>query len=310
MSTSTINNLIIIGSGPAAYTAGIYAGRANLGPIIIQGNMPGGQLTTTTVIENYPGLPEGVNGPDLMQLMHEQATREGCVFINDIVVKVDLHELPYKVYTQNEEFITKSIIIATGATAKKLEVPGIDTFWNKGISACATCDGPLRIFRNVPLIVVGGGDTACEEAQHLSKFGSIVYILVRSNKMRASKAMQRKVISNPKIKIMFNTSIVSVSGNKFLELVQIVDNITKNTSEIAARGLFFGIGHTPNTKFLDDQIILNESGYIVTDNTKTNIKGVFACGDVQDYIYRQAITAAGTGCMAAIECEKYLESLE
>lgn len=307
---STSHNVIIIGSGPAGYTAGIYTARANLQPIMLQGTLPGGQLMTTTIVENYPGFPNGIDGGELMQQMREQANKEGCILIDEEVIKVNLQEYPYKVYTNNKEYVTKSIIIATGATAKKLDAPGVEKYWNKGISACATCDGPLKIFRNKPLIVVGGGDTACEEALHLTKFGSMIYMLVRSNKMRASKIMQTKVTNNNKIKVLFDTSITHVSGEALLNKVSTINTNTGETIDINANGLFFGIGHIPNVGFLEGQVLLNENGYIVTDNTKTSIPGVFACGDVQDYVYRQAITAAGSGCMAAIECEKYLETIE
>jgi thioredoxin reductase (NADPH) len=308
----SLHNVIIIGSGPAAYTAGIYTARANLNPVIFEGNLPGGQLITTTMVENYPGFSDGIDGYELMQEMQKQCVNVGCKIYSEYVTKVELSNYPYSVVTETGTvFHTKSIIIATGANAKKLKLPNGDKYWNKGISACATCDGALPFFRRRPrpLAVVGGGDTACEESMHLSKFGSIVYMLVRGDKMRASKAMQKKVTTNEKIKIIYNTQVLNVGGNEFLESIQVVD-ANGVESEIKVNGLFYGIGHEPNTAFLENQIELNESKYIKAVNTKTNKAGVFAAGDVQDYIYRQAITAAGSGCMAAIECEKYLESLE
>lgn len=312
-------NVIIIGSGPAAYTAGIYTARANLNPLILEGEAPGGQLTTTTSIENYPGFSKGIDGYELMQEMREQCINAKCHVQSEYVVKINFQVHPYLVKTVDKEFYAKSIIIATGAEAKKLKLSNGDKFWGKGISACATCDGPLPFFRNKPIAVVGGGDTACEEALHLSKFGSIIYMFVRGDKMRASKIMQNKVLSNTKINIIYNTEILDAhSNNEFLEKILIINKVSNEIREINVSGLFYGIGHQPNTAFLDNQLELDNNGYIKTKDQKgnyqqscgvyTNIKGVFAAGDVQDHIYRQAITAAGSGCMAALECERFLES--
>lgn len=306
--TKSVHNVIIIGSGPAALTAGIYAARANLDPLILEGEEPGGQLTTTTTVENYPGFSKGIDGFELIEEMRNQCINVGCKIYSEYVIKVNLQEYPYHVITTNQTLYTKSIIIATGANAKKLDLPNGNRLWGKGISACATCDGALPFFRNKPIAVVGGGDTACEEAIHLSKFGSIIYMFVRGNKMRASKIMQNKVLNNKKIQIIYDTEILDVIGEEFLQKVLVINKIINETSEINVNGLFYGIGHVPNTAFLENQIELDENGYIKTINTHTNKKGVFAAGDVQDHIYRQAITAAGSGCMAALECEKFLEA--
>lgn len=300
-----IHDVICIGSGPAGYTAAIYAARANLRPLLFEGNTPGGQLVTTK-IENFPGFADGIDGFKLMQEMKKQCINYGCKVYPDDVTRVDLQEYPYKVYATDRVFTTKSIIIATGATAKTLELPNGSKFWGNGISACAVCEASSPIFKNKPIAVVGGGDSACEEALYLSKFGSIIYLIVRSNKMRASKIMQDRVLGNSKIKMMYNTEIVDVKGDKVLEGIKVVNNQTKKVSEISSNGLFYAIGHSPNVKFLENQIELDENGYIKANNTFTNVKGVFAAGDVQDHIYRQAITAAGSGCMAALECEKFL----
>ncbi len=308
-----MENLIIIGSGPAAHTAAIYAGRAKLNPLVYEGLLAGGvaaggQLTTTTEVENYPGFPEGVSGPELMVKMREQAIKCGARIKTLTVDKVDLKSNPFKVFSGNEVVEAKSIIIATGATAKRMNVPGEEKFWQKGISACAVCDGALPFFRNKVLVVVGGGDSAGEEATFLTKYASKVILLVRRDVLRASKAMQERVSANPKIEIMWNTELTEAVGEKSLAAVKIKNNKTNQESKIDAGGLFYAIGHLPNTSFLNGQIELDETGYIKTvpGTTKTNVPGVFACGDVQDKIYRQAVTAAGSGCMAALEAEKYL----
>lgn len=291
-------DVIIIGSGPAGYTAGIYAIRSGLSVLILEGENWGGQLMTTTTIENYPGFVDGVNGFELMNSMREQCIKQGCKVVSEIVttmVSKDIHI----VSTTNTDYTSRSVIIATGAYAKKLDIPGGDTFWNKGISACAVCDGALPMFRNKPIVVVGGGDTACEEASFLSSFGSIVYMLVRGNKMRASEIMQKRVLSNPKITVMFDTHVVEATGDGMLR------EIVTNTGKLEVSGLFYAIGHIPNSEPFED-VETDADGYIITDNTKTNVVGVFACGDVQDKIYRQAITAAASGCQAAMEAYKYL----
>ncbi|MFT5170182.1 MAG: thioredoxin reductase (NADPH) [Lysobacterales bacterium] len=308
-----MRNVVIIGSGPAAHTAAIYAGRGNLEPLMYEGMMAagvaaGGQLTTTTEIENFPGFPEGLGGPELMDRMRLQSINCGTEIKTVTVDRVDLSCTPFKVFAGSEEIEAKTIIISTGATAKRLGVPNEEKLWNRGISACAVCDGALPIFRNQPLVVVGGGDTACEEATFLTKFSSKVTILVRRDILRASKAMQDRVTNDPKIEILWHTELIDVHGEQKLEEVEIINNQTNEKSRLQASGMFYAIGHTPNTSFLEGQIKCDETGYIVTEpgTTKTNIPGVFAAGDVQDHIYRQAVTAAGTGCMAALEAEHHI----
>ncbi len=313
---SNTENLIIIGSGPAAHTAAIYAARAELNPLMFEGMMAGGvaaggQLTTTTDVENYPGFPEGIMGPDLMVRFREQSVKCGTRIETATVDRVDLSSTPYKVIVGSKEIETRSIVIATGATAKRLRVPGEEKLWQRGISACAVCDGALPVFRNKVLFVIGGGDTACEEASFLTKYASKVVMCVRRDEMRASKVMQERVRKNDKIEIMWNTELVDVLGDKMLEQVKLINNKTEEESTVAAGGLFYAIGHIPNTSFLGGQVKCDDSGYIITQpgSPLTDVPGVFACGDVQDKIYRQAITAAGSGCMAALEAERYLAEL-
>lgn len=309
-----MRNVIIIGSGPAAHTAAIYTARANLAPLMFEGLMAGGvaaggQLTTTTEVENYPGFPKGISGPELMDAMRQQSINCGTEVKTLTVDKVDLSSSSFKVYTGNDVTETKTVILATGATAKRLNVPGEAKLWQRGISACAVCDGALPIFKNQPLFVVGGGDTACEEATFLTKFASKVTMLVRRDILRASKTMQDRVQSNEKIEILWNTELVDVLGEQKIEKVKLVQNKTKEQTEADAGGLFYAIGHTPNTAFLDGQIECDETGYIITKpgTTQTNVPGIFAAGDVQDKKYRQAVTAAGTGCMAALEAEAFIQ---
>ena len=306
-------NVIIIGSGPAGHTAAIYAGRAKLDPLMYEGLfaagvVAGGQLTTTTEVENYPGFPKGVSGPALMDMMREQSIHCGTRIKTETVDKVDLSSRPFKVFVGQETIEAKSIIIATGATAKRMNLPGEDRLWQRGISACAVCDGALPVFRNKVLVVVGGGDSAGEEATFLTKYASKVVLLVRRDVMRASKAMQERVKNNPKIEILWNTVPLEVEGDKLVAGVKVESTINHQQSTINAGGLFYAIGHLPNTGFLNGQIELDDVGYIKTKpgTTKTSVEGVFACGDVQDKVYRQAVTAAGTGCMAALEAERYL----
>lgn len=308
--------VIIIGSGPAGHTAAIYAGKALLQPLMFEGFMAGGiaaggQLTTTTVIENFPGFPEGIDGSQLMMQMRQQSLNAWAEIITKTVDSVDLSSSPFKVTVGNEEFTADSLIIATGATAKRMGLPGEEQFRQKGVSACAICDGGLPIFRNKRIVVIGWGDAALEEAIHLTHFASEVLLLVRRDQLRASKAMQEKVFKNEKIQILWNTEATELVGEKLLSGVWTINNKTQEKALIECAGVFYAIGHTPNTAFLGWQIELDETGYIKTIpwSTKTSIEGVFAAGDVQDRIFRQAITSAGTGCMAALEAEKYLQTL-
>ena len=308
--------VIIIGSGPAGHTAAIYAGKALLQPLMFEGFMAGGiaaggQLTTTTVIENFPGFPEGIDGSQLMMQMRQQSLNAWAEIITKTVDSVDLSSSPFKVTVGNEEFTADSLIVATGATAKRMGLPGEEQFRQKGVSACAICDGGLPIFRNKRIVVIGWGDAALEEAIHLTHFASEVLLLVRRDQLRASKAMQEKALKNQKIQILWNTEATELVGEKLLSGVWTVNNKTQEKVLIECAGVFYAIGHTPNTAFLGWQVELDETGYIKTIrwSTKTSIEGVFAAGDVQDRIFRQAITSAGTGCMAALEAEKYLQTL-
>jgi thioredoxin reductase (NADPH) len=313
---SDIEKVIIIGSGPAAHTAAIYASRAELQPLLFEGFMAGGvaaggQLTTTTDVENYPGFPEGILGPDLMMEMRKQSERYGTRIKTETVDRVDLSNRPFSIFTSSGEYKAKAVIIATGATAKRLHLPGEDVYWQKGISACAVCDGALPIFRNQPLVVIGGGDSAAEESSYLSKFASEVTVLVRRDEMRASKTMQKRVFDNSKIKVMWNTVPTEVAGENTLRRVKIENTQSGEAGEIPAAGLFYAIGHKPNTDFLEGQLQLDETGYVkvTPETTRTSIEGVFAAGDVKDKVYRQAVTAAGSGCQAALDAERYLAEL-
>ena len=316
MSDST-QKLIIVGSGPAAHTAAIYAGRAELKPLLFEGFMAagvaaGGQLTTTTDVENYPGFPEAIGGPELMDRMRRQSLTYGCTIKTETVASVELSSRPFTVRTEGgTQYRCEALIIATGATARRLGLSGEDTYWQRGMSACAVCDGALPVFRNQPLIVIGGGDSACEEASFLTKFGSRVTMLVRRDVLRASKAMQKRVLENPKIEIRWNTNAVEVLGDgKAMNAVRVRNNKSGEEDTLEARGLFYAIGHLPNTAFLNGQLKTDETGYLITQgkSTATSVAGVFAAGDVQDKQYRQAVTAAGTGCMAALEAEHFLNS--
>ncbi|MDP2654170.1 MAG: thioredoxin-disulfide reductase [Candidatus Omnitrophota bacterium] len=306
-------NIVIIGSGPAAHTAAIYAARARLEPLLYEGLMAGGvaaggQLTTTTEVENYPGFPTGIMGPALMDQMRQQSVTCGTRIKTQTVQKVDFQSKPFKIFADSETVESKAVIIATGATAKRLHVPGEDRLWQKGISACAVCDGALPIFRNKTLLVVGGGDSAVEESTYLTKFASKVLLLVRRDALRASKAMQERLLANKKIEVIWNTVLLEVLGDRMITGARVKNVKTNQESTLEAEGLFYAIGHQPNTAFLDGQVELDETGYIKTQpgSTRTSIPGVFACGDVQDKTYRQAVTAAGTGCMAALDAERYL----
>lgn len=313
MSSPTIENLVIIGSGPAGYTAAIYAGRANLKPVVFEGyqmgGIPGGQLMTTTEVENFPGFPEGITGPQLMDRMKAQAARWGAELITEDVTFVDLSQRPFVVRSQEKEIRTHSIVIATGATAKRLNLPGEAEYWNQGISACAICDGATPIFKNVELAVIGGGDTAAEEAVYLTKYGSHVHLLVRSDKLRASKAMQERVLNDPKITIHWQTEATAAYGEAgFLRGLKVKNNSTGEEGNLEVRGLFYAIGHTPNTQIFQGQIDLDSVGYVTVKpgSVETSVEGIYAAGDVQDHEFRQAISAAGTGCMAAMLAERWL----
>lgn len=314
MTTQTVENLVIIGSGPAGYTAAIYAGRANLKPVVFEGyqsgGVPGGQLMTTTEVENFPGFPEGITGPELMDRMKAQAVRWGAELYTEDVTFVDLSQRPFTVRSEDREIKTHTIVIATGATAKRLHLPSEEKYWNLGISACAICDGATPIFKNVELAVVGGGDTAAEEGVYLTKYGSHVHMLVRSSSMRASKAMQDRVLNNPRITVHWNTEPVDVYGNGKLEGIRVRDTETGTESNLPVNGLFYAIGHTPNTGLFQGQLELDHIGYIKPKHgsVETSVEGVYAVGDVQDHEFRQAITAAGSGCMGAMLAERWLSA--
>jgi thioredoxin reductase (NADPH) len=305
--------LIIIGSGPAAFTAAIYAARANLQPLIFEGffsGPAGGQLMTTTEVENYPGFPEGITGPDLMEKFRKQAERFGTTILTEDVISVDLKQRPFQINGKSTVLQTEALIVATGATAKRLDIPGTrdNEFWQKGVTACAVCDGAAPIFRNKDLFVVGGGDTAVEEAIFLTKFGSKVYIVHRRDELRASKIMAERALSHPKIEVLWNQVVSKVEGDQIVRTVTLQDVTNKKEHTRDAGGVFFAIGHVPNTSFLGGQMETHPNGYlkVVPDSTRTSVEGVFAAGDVQDHVYRQAVTAAGSGCMAALDAERWL----
>ena len=298
-------DIVIIGAGPSGYTAGIYCSRAGYDTLILSGILPGGQLVNTTEVENYPGFEKGVMGPDLMIEMRKQTQRMGTTIIDDEVVDVDFRHKPFKVLTASEEYEGRAVIIATGANPRKLGVNGEQTFAGKGVSYCATCDGPF--FRNQELIVVGGGDSAIEEATFLTKFATTVHIVHRRESLRASKIMQERAIKNNKIKFHWNSAVIDIKGDQKMRQAVLKNIKTGEEKTLDVAGLFVAIGHEPNTKLFKKQIDLDDEGYIILKNkTHTNIEGVFAAGDVHDRSYKQAITAAGFGCMAAIDVDKYL----
>jgi len=305
--------VIIIGSGPAAHTAAVYAARANLSPVLFEGFLAGGvaaggQLTTTTEVENYPGFPEGIDGTALMDRFRAQSLRFGTRIFTETIEQVELAKRPFRVVSSEREMFARALIIATGATAKRLMVTGEERLWQNGISACAVCDGALPIFRQKPLVVVGGGDTAVEEATYLSKFGSEVFVVHRRDELRASKIMQQRLFANPKVNMVWDSVVEEALGNRALEAVRVRNLKTGAEKVVPAGGLFYAIGHDPNTAFLGGQLELDSTGYVITKpgTTQTSVTAVFAAGDVQDKVWRQAVTAAGTGCMAALEAERFL----
>lgn len=297
--------IIIIGSGPAGYTAGVYTSRAKLNTLLISGSLPGGQLMTTSEVENYPGFPNGIFGPELMMNMRQQAERFGAKLLDDEVVEVDFKKRPFGIRTHGQEFRSESVIICTGASPRKLGLRAEQEFAGKGISYCATCDGPF--FKGEDIAVVGGGDTAIEEATFLTKFGKSVKIIHRKDFLRASKILQEKAFENPKIDFVWDNVVSDISGNKKINSISVRNLKTGEERNIPVGGLFVAIGHEPNTSIFKGQLELDDRGYIVlTKNTRTSVEGVFAAGDVHDYRYRQAITAGGFGCMAALDVEKWL----
>ena len=304
-----MRNMVIIGSGPAGLTAAVYAARANLQPLLIEGREPGGQLTLTTLVENYPGFGEGIMGPQLMEEMRKQALRFGTEIVTSYVYAVKLKEYPFRVYFADQEVTTKTVVISTGSSAKLIGIESELQLMGHGVSTCATCDG--FFYRGREIAVVGGGDSAMEEATFLTKFATTVFVIHRRDVLRASKIMQDRAFSNPKIQFIWDTVVDHVVGTKETGVTGLkLKNVkTLEASELKVDGLFVAIGHNPNTDIFKGQIDLDSHGYIKTqpDSTRTNIPGVFACGDVQDPVFRQAVTAAGTGCMAAIEAERWLE---
>jgi len=310
--------VVIIGSGPAGHTAAIYAARASLNPLMFEGFMAGGiaaggQLTTTTEVENFPGFPNGIDGTELTNLFRAQSEKYGTTIKTETVIQVNFNSYPFLIETDETKVEAESVIIATGATAKRMNIKGEHDYWQRGISACAVCDGALPIYRNKPLAVIGGGDSAIEEASHLTKFGSKVYLIHRRDKLRASQIMQQRALQNPKIEILWNSEVLEAKGGAGgLSTILLNDTVTNLKKDLDVGGLFYAIGHKPNTEIFQGILNLDEQGYIITipGTTKTNIPGIFAAGDVQDKNYRQAITAAGSGCMAALEAERWLQERE
>ena len=319
--------VIIVGSGPAGHTAAIYLSRAELKPLMFEGMLAngvaaGGQLTTTTDVENFPGFPKGIGGTELMDAMRAQSERFGTVIETETIAKIDVTGKPFKLWREGEEDKPEptdtcdALILATGASARRLNLPGEEEYWQNGISACAVCDGAVPIFRNKPLAVIGGGDSACEEAMFLTKYGSKVYVLVRRDQLRASAVMSKRLLANPKVEVLWNSVAESChgddSGSGLLASIKVKNVKDNSVTSLQVNGLFYAIGHDPATQLVRDQLDTDADNYLVTKpgTTETSVDGVFACGDVQDKKYRQAITSAGSGCMAALECEKYLSERE
>jgi len=308
----TVENLVIVGSGPAGYTAAIYAARANLRPLLItgfqDGGIPGGQLMTTTHVENFPGFPDGILGPDLMDRCKAQALRWGTRLLEADAETVDLTQRPFRLTAEGRTIEAHAVILATGASANRLGLPQEERFWSQGISACAICDGATPQFRNAQLAVVGGGDSACEEAVYLTKYGSHVHLIVRGDRLRASGAMADRVLANAAITVHWNRQVVDAGGDSWLESIQLRDTVNGSLEDLPIRGLFYAIGHTPNTRLVRDQLELDGNGYLLTrpGRPETSIEGVFAAGDVADAEWRQGVTAAGSGCQAALAAERWL----
>ncbi len=301
-----IENVIILGSGPAGLTAGIYAARSDLNPLLISGSIPGGQLTITSLVENYPGFEDGILGPELMLSMQKQANNTGVRFEDGVAIKVDFSNRPFTVWTEDKEFKAKTVIISTGASVKWLGLDNETRLMGKGISGCATCDAPF--FKDKDIVVVGGGDSAMEESLFLTKFVKKLYLVHRRDEFRASKIMQDRVLKDPKIEILFNSEVRDIYGENVVEGVKILNNKTNTESDLKVQGVFIAIGHTPNTEIFKESLEIDPNGYIkVHDFTKTNIEGVFAAGDVSDPKYKQAVSSAGIGCIAAIDAMHFIE---
>lgn len=306
-SSGSVEKLIIIGSGPAGYTAAIYSSRAMLKPLLFEGEQPGGQLMITSDVENYPGFAEGVTGPELMEVMRKQAERFGTRFITKNVTRVDFSSRPFKVWEGSNLYQAHAVIIATGASAKWLGLESEKVFSGRGVSACATCDGAF--FKNVEVAVVGGGDTAMEEALFMTRYASKVYVIHRRDDFRASKIMADRVKSHPKIEVVWNSEVIDIKGDNAVKSVLLKNTVTGGTKELSVEGVFIAIGHQPNSEIFRSFVHAEQTGYLKTKpgSSYTNIEGVFAAGDIHDHVYRQAITAAGSGCMAAIDAERWLD---
>lgn len=309
-----MENVVIIGSGCAGLTAALYTARANLRPLVLTGLQPGGLLTTTTVVENFPGFPDGIDGYELMSRMQKQAEKFGARVQFAVLEQVELSRQPFALTVDGGRVETETLIIASGASHRHLGLESERKLENKGVTYCATCDGALPMFRDQPLVVVGGGDSACEEASYLTRFGSEVHLIHRRDELRASKIMQKRAMANPKVAFEWNAQVVDVRGTREggVEAVVLEDTVTGERRELRTQGLFLAIGHKPNTELFVGHLKMDDNGYLITapDSTRTSVEGVFACGDVQDHVFRQAVTAAGSGCMAAIEAERWLAEHE